>query len=521
MANDFVQRTTSAAPGAMEHLLPRNATLDEVELSIVIPAMNEEITVGEFMEWSKEGLQRAGVSGQILIVDSSTDNTPAIVLEHGGEVLRVPKRGVGSAYLDSLPYIRGKWILMGDADLTYDFREIAPFVAEFRKGAEFIMGSRFRGSIEKGAMPKLHRYFGTPLTNWILNRIYRSNFSDIHCGIRGVTREALDRINITSRGWEYASEMVLKAARLKLISSEVPIKFYKDREGRLSHHLRVGWRSPWLAGWVNLKVMLVYAADSFLLKAGAVLLVIGLVLSLGLAAGPVRIGRIGFSLYWMLLGVTCATLGYSSIQIGILARVMHGLRPRFIERIKRVLTSSWDDRIGQLYVGRSDSPWASRLPVFETRAEPASYLASSHFRSAARHPWIPDILLHAADGNGKPRHLKVSPVSPRAHESYGQHGLTLADRLGVWLSQRAIRRHLPIRSDLEVLELGCGYGATQLLALEPRLKRGIGVDFQIAPELRESREIHFLSGNDRGDHSETGKRKPGSGDAYLSLGAPR
>ncbi len=331
-------RSAENNAGVIEHVLPQNAMSDDVELSIVIPAMNEEITVGEFMEWCKEGIERAAVTAQILIVDSSTDNTPKIVLEHGGEVLRVPKRGVGSAYLDSLPYIRGKWILMGDADLTYDFREIAPFVEEFRKGAEFIMGSRFRGSIEKDAMPRLHRYFGTPLTNWILNRIYRSNFSDIHCGIRGVTREALDRINITSRGWEYASEMVLKAARLKLTSSEVPIKFYKDREGRLSHHLRVGWRSPWLAGWVNLKVMLVYAADSFLLKAGAALLVIGLVLSLGFAAGPVRIGRIGFSLYWMLLGVTCATLGYSSIQIGVLARVMHGLKPRFVDRLQKIMT---------------------------------------------------------------------------------------------------------------------------------------------------------------------------------------
>ena len=324
--------------GPVEHLLPNNTAPGNVELSIVIPAMNEEITVAEFMEWCKEGLQHAGVSGQILIVDSSTDNTPAIVLKHGGEVLRTPKRGVGRAYIDAIPYIRGKWILMGDADLTYDFREIAPFVEEFRKGAEFVMGSRFRGSIEKGAMPKLHRYFGTPLTNWILNRIYRSNYSDIHCGIRGVTREALDKINITSEGWEYASEMVLKAARLKLASAEVPIKFYKDREGRLSHHLRVGWRSPWLAGWVNLKVMLIYAADSFLLKAGAVLLVIGLVLSIGLAPGPVRIGRIGFSLYWMLLGVTCATLGYSSIQIGVLARVMYGLQPRFVERLQKIMT---------------------------------------------------------------------------------------------------------------------------------------------------------------------------------------
>jgi glycosyltransferase involved in cell wall biosynthesis len=334
MTND-VKSGNAASDGGVEHLKPEGTTLGSVELSIVIPAMNEEVTVGEFIEWCKEGLKHAGVVGQILIVDSSTDDTAKIVLEHGGEVLRTPKRGVGRAYIDAIPYIRGKWILMGDADLTYDFRELAPFVEEFRKGAEFVMGSRFRGSIEKGAMPKLHRYFGTPLTNWILNRIYRSNYSDIHCGIRGVTREALDRINITSEGWEYASEMVLKAARLNLASAEVPIKFYKDREGRLSHHRRVGWRSSWLAGWVNLKVMLVYAADSFLLKPGIALMAIGLLLSLGLAAGPVRIGSIGFSLYWMLLGVTCTTLGYSSIQIGLLARAMHGLRPRFVECMQK------------------------------------------------------------------------------------------------------------------------------------------------------------------------------------------
>src|SRR4029079_6940116 len=105
----------------IEHLVPEDAPTENVELSIVIPAMNEEVTVGEFIEWCKEGLKRTGVVGQILIVDSSTDNTVKIVLEHGGEVLRVPRLGIGSAYLDSLPYVRGKWILMGDADLTYDF----------------------------------------------------------------------------------------------------------------------------------------------------------------------------------------------------------------------------------------------------------------------------------------------------------------------------------------------------------------------------------------------------------------
>ena len=337
MANS-IESTSAAARCVAEHLMPKNAALGSVELSIVVPTLNEEITVGEFVDWCKEGLERAGVKGQVLIIDSSTDDTANIVLEHGGEVLRTPKRGLGRAYIDAIPYIRGKWVVMGDADLTYDFRELTPFVEEFRKGAEFVMGSRFRGSIEKGAMPKLHRYFGTPLTTWVLNRIYRSNYSDIHCGMRGLTRAALEKIDLKSQSWEYASEMVLKAARLGLATAEVPVKFYKDREGRVSHHRRMGWLSPWMAGWLNLKVMLVYTPDSFLLKPGIALMAAGLLLSFGLAGGPVTIGNVGFSLHWMLFGITCTTLGYSSIQIGILARVMHGLRPVLVKEAQKFMT---------------------------------------------------------------------------------------------------------------------------------------------------------------------------------------
>ena len=322
----------------IEHFIPADPEAGPVDVSIVVPSLNEEITVGEFVDWCKQGLERAGVRGQILIVDSSTDKTPDIVLAHGGEVLRTPKRGLGRAYIDAANYIRGQWIIMGDADLTYDFRELSPFVEAFRKGAEFVMGSRFRGSIEKGAMPGLHRYFGTPLTTWILNRIYGSRYSDIHCGMRGLTRAAFDRIDLKSQSWEYASEMVLKAARLKLVTAEVPVKFYKDREGRFSHHLRMGWLSPWIAGWLNLKVMLVYTPDSFLLKPGLLLTALGALIACALAFGPITIGGVGFSLYWLLFGVTCVTLGYSSIQIGVLARVMHGLRPKSLERLRAVLS---------------------------------------------------------------------------------------------------------------------------------------------------------------------------------------
>src|SRR5437762_3079255 len=323
--------------GTIEHLIPPGAEAGPVDVSIVVPSLNEEITVGELVDWCKEGLERAGVRGQVLIVDSSADKTPEIVLAHGGEVLRTPKRGLGRAYIDATSYIRGQWIIMGDADLTYDFRELSPFVEAFKKGAEFVMGSRFRGSIEKGAMPGLHRYFGTPLTTWILNRIYGSHYSDIHCGMRGLTRSAFERIDLKSQSWEYASEMVLKAARLKLVTAEVPVKFYKDREGRFSHHRRIGWISPWIAGWLNLKVMLVYTPDSFLLRPGIFLAVLGALIACALSLGPITIGGIGFSLYWLLFGVTCVTLGYSSIQIGVLARVMHGLRPKSLRRLRQVL----------------------------------------------------------------------------------------------------------------------------------------------------------------------------------------
>ena len=366
------------------HLRPPGAEPGPVELSIVVPAMNEEVTVGEFVEWCREGLARAGVRGQILIVDSSTDRTAEIALAGGAEVLQVPKRGLGRAYIDAMPYIRGEWIVMGDADLTYDFRELLPFVEEFRRGAEFVMGSRFRGSIEDGAMPPLHRYFGTPLTTWILNTIYRSKFSDIHCGMRGLTRAALQRIDLQSQSWEYASEMVLKAARLRLRVAEVPVTFYRDRAGRVSHHRRMGWLSPWIAGWLNLKVMLVYSPDSFLLTPGLLLLGAGLLLSLLLVGGPVRIGAVVLNLYWMLLGLTCATLGYSCVQIGVLARILHRLRPGIGRRIQATLTY---DR-GMILAGAS-----TLLGLVLGGVLLVNYIAGGLRLAAIYHPAILGLLL--------------------------------------------------------------------------------------------------------------------------------
>jgi glycosyltransferase involved in cell wall biosynthesis len=291
------------------------------ELSIVIPALNEELTIAEFVAWCHEGMKKAGVRGEILIVDSGKDRTMELALAGGARVLKTPKRGLGRAYLDALPYIRGRYILMGDCDCTYDFRELAPFVEKFRAGAEFVMGSRFRGYIEPGSMPPLHRYLGTPVTTWILNVIFSGRFSDIHCGMRGITRAALARMDLRSQSWEYASEMVLKSVHMKLRTEEVPIRFLKDREGRLSHHKRSGWFSPWHAAWINLRAMFIYGADFFLYKPGLILLVIGLALTFGVSFGDVKVGPITLSLHWMLLGVALAVLGLQCVYMGILSQV--------------------------------------------------------------------------------------------------------------------------------------------------------------------------------------------------------
>jgi glycosyltransferase involved in cell wall biosynthesis len=293
----------------------------EPELSIVIPALNEQLTIADFVAWCHEGMKRAGIVGEILIVDSGSDRTTELALAGGARVLKTPRRGLGRAYLDAIPFIRGKYVLMGDCDCTYDFRELAPFVEKFRGGAEFIMGSRFRGYIEPGSMPALHRYLGTPVTTWILNVIFASRFSDIHCGMRGITRDALARMDLRSQSWEYASEMVLKSVHMKLATEEVPIRFLKDREGRLSHHKRAGWFSPWQAAWINLRAMFVYGANFFLYMPGLALLALGLLLTLPLSFGPVTIGTVTFHLHWMLLGLSLAILGLQCVYMGILSQV--------------------------------------------------------------------------------------------------------------------------------------------------------------------------------------------------------
>jgi glycosyltransferase involved in cell wall biosynthesis len=302
-------------------LLVPEGDVDDPEVSIVVPALNERLTIVQFVTWCRAGLAEAGVAGEIVIVDSSTDETAQLALQHGARVVRAPKRGLGRAYLDAMPFIRGRFVIMGDADCTYDFRRLRPFIEKLGEGYEFVMGSRFKGYIEPGAMPALHRYFGTPLTTWILNRVYSSKFSDIHCGMRALTLDALKSMKLQSQSWEYASEMLLKAVLLELRRTEVPVCFLKDQEGRVSHHKRSGWFSPFHAAWINLRAMFIYGADFFVTKPGWLLLVVGLILLLPLSFGPIVVGAITFSLYWQLLGLTLAVVGLEGVMLGSLAQI--------------------------------------------------------------------------------------------------------------------------------------------------------------------------------------------------------
>jgi hypothetical protein len=199
-----------------------------------------------------------------------------------------------------------------------------------------VMGSRWRGSIEPGSMPFLHQYLGTPVTTRILNLLYGSRFSDIHCGMRGITRDALERMDLHSQSWEYASEMILKSVHMELRTAEVPVKFLKDPEGRLSHHKRAGWFSPWAAAWINLRAMFIYGSQFFVLKPGFVLMALGLLLTLPVSFGDLDLGPVVLSLNWQFLGVALLTVGFQAFVLGCIAQILFDYTGRYRRRWLRV-----------------------------------------------------------------------------------------------------------------------------------------------------------------------------------------
>lgn len=213
-----------------------------VTVSVVLPALNEERTIGDCIRKINKVFQDSGIEGEIIIADSSTDRTAEIAQSLGATVIHPNKPGYGNAYLTGFTHAKGRFIVIGDADDTYDFSDIPRLLAPLEAGSDFVVGSRFKGTIRKGAMSPLHRYIGNPLLTWMINVIFGTNFSDTHSGFRAITREALDRFNLKTGGMEFASEMLVMAAKANLNVAEVPIDYYPRQTPSNLHSFADGWR---------------------------------------------------------------------------------------------------------------------------------------------------------------------------------------------------------------------------------------------------------------------------------------
>lgn len=242
-------------------------------VSVIIPAMDEEETIGECIRRSTAVFDEMGIEGEVIVADSSSDSTPEVALSLGAVVVRPEKLGYGNAYLAGFRRAQGEYIVIMDGDLTYDPREMPQFIEILAEGeADFIIGTRLQGTIKKGAMPPLHRYIGNPLLTWILNRLFGTGISDAHCGMRAMTREALDSLHLRAGGMEFASEMVIEASRKKLGIREVPITYY-PRKG-------VSKLRSFSDGWRHLRFMMLYRPGPFLFIPGSVAIISGLALTL-------------------------------------------------------------------------------------------------------------------------------------------------------------------------------------------------------------------------------------------------
>jgi glycosyltransferase involved in cell wall biosynthesis len=246
--------------------------VENVDVSVIVPTKNEQITVGSFIKWCREGFLKAGLNGEIIFVDNSEDKTREIAESLGAKVIIVNQSGLGNAYRAAQGKALGEYVILGDADCTYDFRNLKPFLTVLDSGFDFVIGNRFKGQIEKGAMPFHHQYFGSPATSFVFKYGLGLPTGDIHCGMRAMTRDLYDSLPFLEGGWEYATEMIVSARNLNAKMAEVPINFFKEPEGRVSHHRRSSWLSPFRAGWGTLRVTATYLIDRVFVVPGLVVL---------------------------------------------------------------------------------------------------------------------------------------------------------------------------------------------------------------------------------------------------------
>jgi len=297
--------------------LVTNVAGSPVDVSVVIPCLNEANSIGICVEKAQKAFANAQLRGEVIVADNgSTDGSIEIAEKFGARVIPVTQRGYGSALKAGIRAARGAFIVMGDADDSYDFGEVPRFVEQWHKGSEVVMGNRFAGEIKPGAMPWHHKYIGNPGLSGLLNLFFHSGIGDSHCGMRGFTREIFERMDLRSSGMEFASEFVIKAAQIGAKTSEIPITLWKDKRGR-PPHLR-----SFRDGWRHMRFMLLYAPNWLFLLPGGSLMAVGLFLTFWLLSGPRTIVRdIVLDVHTMIFGVIFTLLGAQILAIGAFAKV--------------------------------------------------------------------------------------------------------------------------------------------------------------------------------------------------------
>ena len=289
---------------------------EEIEVTVVMPCLNESRTVGVCIDKARAGLEGIGVKGEVLVADNgSSDGSPAIAESHGARVVHVPRKGYGSALQAGIAAAKGRFVIMGDADDSYDFTNLQPFVEKLRQGDDLVMGNRFRGGIKPGAMPWHHRYIGNPILTGVLNLFFHSPIGDAHCGLRGFSKDACERLKLLSTGMEFASEMVIKACLFRQKISEVPTTLSPDGRDR-SPHLR-----SFRDGWRHLRLLLLYCPFWLYVIPASLLMGIGLFLMAWLTPGPREVGGVVLDVHTMLFGSLGILLGYQTLWLWAYAKI--------------------------------------------------------------------------------------------------------------------------------------------------------------------------------------------------------
>ncbi len=285
--------------------------MEAIEVSVIIPCLNEEKTLAACIEIAKSAMHKAGISGEVIISDNgSTDQSVAVAMENGARVVHAARKGYGNAIICGMGAAQGEFLIMGDADGSYDFNDIPKFISALREGADFVMGSRLKGTIHPGAMPFLNRYLGTPVLTFLINLFFRSKISDVNCGLRALTKKAFDSLQLRAGGMELASEMVIKASLLGLKIVEIPTSLFPDTRDR-PPHLR-----PFRDGWRHLRFLLLFTPTWLFFVPGFVLLSSGCIILMTMLLFDFK----NFGFFTMLFGQGLILLGAQVIFLGIAAR---------------------------------------------------------------------------------------------------------------------------------------------------------------------------------------------------------